>query len=418
MTASTQGSKVSWATQAAFGTAQTTGFKDVKIEGNPGVNHAPVGEGIVPQSLYADPNQKEKPIINKKAYSEAMTIPSLIRQPASAGTASWMKALFDSGGYVVVSVDDTVTTGTPAVGSFDASAIGAYAAGYGVNVELADGTWVPTLIADVTGSTITPVMDLPSAPASVGGALNKCLCITPGNTGSLAATKLLTLKAYIKAQDGGNDEIIVLQDGALTALGDLVLEPDQTVILEATIGGSDLDGSTGSLGTNDFSDGDNHRILHMPWAQFATADSNGGITAAYHKINKATFTWGITQVQLTGFGDATCKNNIQAYMQKVEPNKLVIEMNYDSQKLDDFTTITNPSKYVGIIQPGAAEADAAFALILPNAHQVEAPTIAPWDGDTHIVTVAYTGNPAGLGGATGDSQANQPFYFLIADRSA
>jgi hypothetical protein len=415
--ASTQGSKISYAKQSAFGTPQTTGFKDIRVEGEPTAG-TPVGEGNIPNTVFADPNQNDKPIIIKKAMESAFTIGSLLRQPASVGGVSWAQAMFESGGYTTLldSVGSTVDTGSTA-GSIIAASDN-FEVGEIVLVELDNGEFVHVLIAAYSAGTITPAMDLPSIP-SVGNTITKVLTVTPGNTGSVAGSDLLTVKATIKAQDGGSDEIIVGQDVGLMSLADLNLEPGETVVLEATLGASDLSGSTGALGSNDFADSELHTLFNEPYFQFAAASASGGISAAYNKIMSATFTWNVTCEQTRGLGDPTCKNNIQGYMQTVEPCKLVVEMLYDSDKLDDFAPSTNASKYIGIIQPAASALHPSFSLFIPNAHQVEAPKQEAWTNTEHRVTVTYTGRPAGFNSTTtADQQGNQAFYFGLASKQA
>ena len=408
---STQGSKIEFAKQSVFGTASVGTYDDIKIEGTPSAL-TPVGDQVTPETLSINPNDVDKPIVFYKAKDNAFTVGTLIRQAATAGETSFIRDLFLSGGYVVVSEDNMVTTGTPVVGELEVDDSGDYAAGYAVNVELANGTWVPTLIADVTSKILTPCMDLPKLPATVGGALNACDCITPGDTGQITDTDLLTLKAYIKAQDGGNDVVIQGIDCVVTSMSDLTLNPGEKVVIEATMGSSELTATTGTLGVNDFRDGEEHRIFNEPWCQFAASNAAGGITAAYHRLMSATFSWGITAEQIAGFGDGGCVNNIQGWMQKNAPAKLTMTMLYDEQKLEDFDG-TNPDKYVGIIQPGTSENSPAFALFLPNAH-ITSVSSEPWTNNEHRVTVEMTPQPAGLDGATGNTQGNQPWYFCVA----
>jgi hypothetical protein len=413
---STQGSKVSIAQQSAFGTPATTGFKDVRLEGNPSFK-TPVGEGTVPQEVFTNQNDVAKPIVLKKADDGAVTLTTLLRQAATPGDDSIAAQLFTAGGYQVKSNDDTtIATYTDTT---DFTLTDAVTPGTFVNIELDDGSYCPTLVLDTGSTDTTPIMALPSA-TSAGKNANKMFTISSGQVGQIGDTSLLTVKATVKAQDGGNDVVLTAQDGALTGLADLNLEPGALVTLEATIGASDVTDSTGTLGTNDFSDGEKHVPFNCPLFQFASYSASGGITASYAKLLKATFTWGVTAEQIQGAGDTSCVNNIQGWMQKVEPCKLVIEMLYDSDKLDEFTTSGNDDKYIGIIQKGSSETDPAFALVIPKAHQSEAPTIDTWGNNEHRVTVTYTGRTPQLASSsdTADTQLNQPWYFGIADRSS
>ena len=415
----TQGSKVEFAKQDEFGTAQDTGFKDIRVEGEPTMK-TPVGMGNRPNTLFSNENEQEKPVVIKQAVDDGATIASLIRQPASAGGDSWLKQMFEAGGYTVVSVDDTTVDDAGATASvFDVATVGAYDAGYGCYIN-ANYQWLPALIASVSSSELTLAMALPAAPSN-GAAVNKALTITPGAMGQITATDLLTIRGHVKAQNDSNEVQIIGQDGALTSLADLSLEPNEKVTIEATFGFSDVsEGDSAGPGANDFADVETGvRLFHQPYAQFASANAAGGISASYHKLISATFKWGVTAEQIVGFGDEDCKNNTQGWMKKVEPCELTLTMLYDEQKLDDFVSPEsgNASKYVAIIQPGANERDAGWGLFLPNAHQMSEPEAEFWGNNEHRITVKYTGRPAGYDSATTNVQANQPWYFVIGDAS-
>ena len=408
---STQGSKLEFSKQSAFGTASSGTYDDIRPEGTPSIKTA-VGEGNMPETVFINPNDVDKPIVYNRAMDDAVTVSTLIRQAATAGETSFTKDAFLAGGYVVTtnnnSTIDTYSTTT----SF-AAADDNFAVGQCVNVQLDDGTWVPTLIAQYnTGNAIVPAMALPSAASGTSLALNSCDTITPGDTGAITASDLLTIRAFFKAQDTGSDVVYQAQDCAVTSIADLSLEPGEKVNLEFTFGASDLSASTGAMGTNDFRDGTEHRVFNEPWCQFATSASAGGIAAAYHKLMSATFSWGVTAEQIPGMGDSACSNNVQGWMQKNAPAKLTMTLLYDEQKLDDFDG-TNPDKYVGIIQPGTSEDSPAFGLFLPKAH-ITSVTHEPWTENEHRVTIEMTPQPAGLDSATGNTQGNQPWYFCIA----
>jgi len=414
---STQGSKFSASKQDTFGTPQTTGFLDPRLEGEPSVGPV-VGTPNIPDEIFTDPNKVSKAIITKEALDDAFTITSILRQPTTAGTNSWAKNLFEAGGYSVSDggANTTIDTG-PTLTAIPMVADN-FVAGECMNIELDNGQYFVALVASVTASVATLAMGLPSA-ASAGNAINKCITVTPGNTGEVAADNLLTIKATVKAQDGGSDVVYIGQDCALTSLADLVLEPGSFITLEATFGATDLDYATGTLGTNAFQDSDQVTQFNDPYFMFADANAAGAIAYACANIMSLTWTWNITTEQIPGFGCTLSKNNVQSWMQKVEPNMLAITMLYDSNKLDEFTTSTNVSKFIGIVQPGSSALAPGCGLYLPNAHQVEQPQIDPWTENEHRIVVPYTGNPAGFGSTTtADAQGNQPFYFGVADTSS
>ena len=413
---STQGSKISFALQSGFGTAATTGFKDIRLEGEPTVK-TPVGEGITPQEVFADQNSSAKPIVIKKAQDDAVSFSALIRQEAAAGDDNGtLPIMFAAAGCDVESNDDTTINSYTDFVTFttdDAIEPGSFA-----NIELDDGSWCPTLFIGNGIVASNPAMALPTETSS-GKAVNKMYTITPGQVGEIAGNKLVTVKATVKANDGASDTVIISQDCAVTSIGDLNLEPGALVQVDITLGASDMSKDTTSLGTNDFADAESHVPFNCPLVQFADTSSTGKITAAYAKLLKATFSFNVTAEQIASAGDLNCVNNLQGWMQKYEPCMLSLEMLYDATKLDEFTTNSNAEKYIGIIQRGYAETDPAFALVLPRAVQSEAPEASYWGNNEHRVTVKYKGLPAAYSGSshTSDSQLNQPWYFGISDRS-
>jgi hypothetical protein len=261
-------------------------------------------------------------------------------------------------------------------------------------------------------------MDLPSAPAASGGALNKCFCVSPGAAQQVTAAKLLTQKLIVRAQDGGNDVTVTAQDMSATKLADLSLESGGKVVLEWTFGCSDAVDGTGTLGTNAFADKEGGvKRFNDPLLQFATADAAGGITAAYKKMFSATISWGVTTEFVMAYGDTTSVNDLCAWMQVYAPPKVTLDFLYESDPLTLWDG-ANTARHIGIIQPGAAELDAAWAFVMPNSFIVDKPDGSYYGNNEHRVKVAYTGRPAGYDGTTSASQGNQPWYYLQADRSA
>ena len=410
---STQGAILEIAQQAAFGTAQTSGFKDVRVEGEPTVM-TPVGDPTRPDTLYNHSREQDKPIVIHTAKDNAMVAPSLIRQPASAGGDTYLKYAFEAFGCTVseIGADTTIDDVTPSATEFDVASATGFAAGKGC-VVAANSQYLPTLINSVSSSTITTQMGLAAAPSN-GAVVNDALTVTPPTGAEIAGTKLCTLRLGVNALDGDPVRIDA-QDAAVTAMADLSITPNERVIIEPTWGCSDLSANSAAWQANDFIDAAGGvKLVHEPYAQFAAASTSGAISAAYHCLISATFSWGVSVAQIPGFGSTACNNNIGGWISRYVPAdcKLTLEMLYDSNKLNDFDN-ANASKYVAIIQPGAAETDASWGLFLPNAHcqLVEA---QHFGNNEHRVTVTYTPNVASLGDDTTTGIANAPWYFVMA----
>lgn len=413
MGVSTQGSKIQYAVQTAFNTPNTSGLKDVRPEGEPTVE-TPVGTGVTPETNGANPFLIEKPIVNNQATDSAIAVTSLIRQAETAGTDSFLATAFEAGGYSVNNLTaDTDVDGVATVGTIPATSSTGMVSGLGVNIELDDGSFVPTLIGDMATDTIIPVMELPSVPADTN-VINKAFTVTPNVMTQVPNDKLLTMIA------GLNVGTVQDQDCALTSVGDLTFNPNEKIMLEYTFGASDKTrGDVSTTHSNDFADAEPALTTYQPWCQFANSstDYSTALTASYHKVLSATVTLGITAEQIPGFGDANCKNNIQGWMQKGVPATIVLDMLYDSTKLSDFDG-TNADKYISIIQPGQSASDPSVGFFAPACHQSEMPEAEYYGNNEHRVKVTYTVNPPEMDGTTDADLGNQPWYLVVGDQSA
>ena len=413
-TASTQGKKVSYDVQASFGTPNVAGLTDVRLEGDPTIEPA-IGVGVQPSEMGANPFHVAKPIVNNQASDSAVVVTSLPHQALTAGNDSFAKTAFESGGYNVVSSNDTTSVGaeTATVTLVDA---GTYDIGYGANVELADGSFVPTLFGYTDGGfQFTPTMALPSSTAASLGEVNKALTITPNVLTEVSGDKLLTFLS------GTNVGTVQAQDCALTSVGDIVFNANELIPIEYTFGASNKTrGDVATTHSNTFADGSESIVTYQPWCQLSatSTDWSTALSASYAKIISATVTLGITAEQMIGMGDANCINNIQGWMQKGVPAKIVLDMLYDSDKIDDFDG-TNPEKYLAIIQPGQSRNDPSMGFFAPVAHQdVEGTTVDYIGNNEHRVTVTYTVNPSAMDGTTDSDLGNQPWYLVFGDKSA
>lgn len=409
---STQGSSISVATQTAFGTPNTTGMKDIRLEGEPSVETG-VGVGMAPDTVGANGFDNEKPIVINEASDSAMTATTLFRQAAVAGGDSMIVRCLKAAGCAVSSGDDKTVGAGGAVGSVPVDSATGLEAGMGVNVKLPDGTYMPFLIGDVATNDLIPVMALPQVPAD-GAEARKAFTVVPGKLQKVPDTALQTL---LHADKSGRTQA---DDCATSAVGDIVFEPGEKLSVEFTFGSTNKTSSATPIdGTNDYNDGLAALRVHCPVFQLsdtptdfttATADSRETILSATIKLN-------LTCVQVPGFGSTDCVNNVQAWMQVGEPPTVTVEMLYDSDKLDDFDG-DNTSKYIGLIQPGKSALDPAIGFFMINAHQSEAPVKTPYGNAQHQVTVMYTARPGGISGTTSSDVGNQPWALVLGDRSA
>jgi hypothetical protein len=415
---STQGQRYAFKKQASgFGTAETTGLKDFRPEGQP-TQKAPVKAAAQPNCLYANEHQNTKPIVYDTSHNDAMKIAWLLRQAAAADGESSTESIFESGGYTCTkAADDTTVAVYTSDTSFTATA-DKFGVGYGCNVELSDGRWWPIVCADYnTGNAIVPGMALPSA-TEASKALNAALTVTPGAAAEITGTNLLTIHTYVKALDGTDQEIIVNQDCAMVGLDDITIEPGGMLVLSATFGASSVTESAGAsaLSVNDFADYDGGvRHCDDVFCQFAAASAAGGIAAAYQNFLKATIKIPITAEPIPGMGSTSTVNGVQGWMKKVAPAEITLELLYDADKMDDWNG-TNASRYIGLVRAGAAETDASWAFIAPNAHLTSMD--ATYAGNNEYrCTATYKTRPAGYNSTTATAdQGNQPWYLIVGAR--
>lgn len=418
MSKSTQGSRLTSATQANFYTPQTTGFTDYRTEEEPDVP-PPVSEFLTSQTVHADPNQKDKKVNVGGNVDGAFTVPMLLRQATTAGQDSKLVQAFESGGFTVVDGANTTLSAYVSTTDFTLTSNN-FPIGYGCAVELDDGTIVPTLVAANTAGQITPGMALPSA-ASTSNNVYKCNTVTPGDVGEVTSTKYLTMHGTYRVLDSTNTVVVEGQGCSLTNIGDIVLNPQELVKVEFTFSAANViptDTGAAVIGVNSFQDSEAYKAFDCPWFQYATASSSGGIAAAYNKILSAKISFpDVVAEKIIGIGDSECLNDLQGFMHKADMCELTIEMPYDSTKVDDWEG-TNPNKYIGIILPTTSNTVPGFGFFMPNAFQSDKPETDFYSNTEIRLTLKYKGQPAGYDGTTPTDQGNQPWYLVVTDTSA
>ena len=409
---SSQGSKVSVATQVDFPTPNTASMKDVRLEGEPTPATA-VENGLAPETRGANPYENEKPITIPVAQDDGLVLTTLIRQSATPGTDSIIVKAFKAAGLDVYSSTST-TVGAGATASvIPVASVAGLEAGMGVNIELDDGTFIPTLIGDISGTDIIPVMALPSAPSN-GNVVGKAFTIVPGKQDAVPSDQFLTLLHADKSDQTRYDTC------ALTSVGDLTFERDAKMMLEFTFGTVNKEKiDTPMTGTNDYNDALGALRVHNPYCQYSDTPTTytAAAAASYQKLLNGTVSFNIATEQVTGYGDPDCVNNVQDWMQVGAPPEVTIELLYDSTRIDDFDG-DNDSKYISMIQPGTAEADPAVGFFMVNSHQSAEPEKVPYGNAQHQITTKYTSNPSTIDGTTTSDAGFQPWALVIADRSA
>lgn len=411
---STQGKILGLGVQSAFGTPQTT-VLDVRSEGEWTVKD-PVETGVVPATVHADVNETEKPITLQRAMDDAVNFKTMVRQASTAGADSVLASCYQAGGMDVDFGDSTTIATYTDTSNFTATSDN-FGVGLGMNVELDNGQYVPTLISDYTTGDIDTAMALPSA-ASNGNALNKCVTVTPNDSQQILGSKLLTFIEETKMDVSGSVKTIQWQDCGATSFDEVTMTLGEPTLFGFTFGGSKFtEGSVASLPDNDFKDSTAALRFNNPYFQFADA-STSSIASTLGTLISSTFSVKNTAVQIPSAGDANAVNDICGWMKSTDTTQayLTIEQLWTQDQYDAWNG-TNDSKYIGIIQPGTSASDPSWAIIMPNAHQVTEPTIDK-TGEMYRVTSSYVGRPAGYNGSGSDDQGNQPWYLLFGEQSS
>jgi len=415
---SNKGQRLAFTVQSAMATVNTTSPKDVKSEGEIKIGPAQ-SQGVVPDVVFVNADETEKPVVFKEATSDAVTVSTLIRQAAAAGGEPFSVSAFRSGGYTVAAANaDTTLASYASTTSYTLAESSTDAAGEFRSITLVDGRIIPVLFsADGAAGAITPLYALPAA-AQKDAVVKKTFTITPGQPGPVPDDKFLSF--FYANRANPSDRCVKVTGAFLASLGDIVVEPGKLPKLDMTFGAADVSESVTTVlmtTANDFSDAVPVKVCDNTLVYMAAYDPAGSITASYQKCLKATIKTGKKAEIIPGLGDSTCLNNMQGAMGVNEPCEVTLEMLWDADKITDWEG-TNADKMIAIIQPSTAATVPAWAFVVPKAHIMER-FETDLGGNMIKMTIKYTANIPGMGSVTTvDAQVNQPWYFGIADRSA
>lgn len=412
-----KGQRLAYTVQSAFETVNTTSPKDIRADGEITVASSQ-SQGVVPETVFVDALQREKPVLFRKYEDSAVKITALIRQATAAGGTPFLVDAFRSAGLTVATPsNDTTIAAYTNTTSYTLTDAAATDAGEFRTIVLNDGRHVPILMAaDASGAGITPLHALPSA-AQAGNVVRKCWTITPGQPGPVPADKFLSLFFADRANAASRN--IRMTGCWLSEIGELVIEPGTLPKIELTFGAAEVAESASDIlmtTANDFADSAPVQVTDDPLVFFATYSSAGSVAAAYQKIIKGSIKLGVKTVPIEGVGDSGCLNGAQGAMLTLEPCEVSLDILWDGDKLTDWEG-TNTSKMIAIVQPTAAATVPAWAFVVPNAHIMERPEIDR--GSMIVQKLKYTANPPAMGSTTTINAAqNQAWYFGISDRSA
>jgi len=420
-TYASNGQKLSTVAQTNIYTANVTGLKDIRSEGEIKIGSSVVA-GVVPATVFADSNDQEKPATFNQYVEDAFTFSSLIRMATAAAGTPFLVSAFESGGYTVATPNDDTTIATYTnTTTYTLTDTTTTAAGEFRTIELSNGQFLPMLFAvDGAAGAITGLFALPSLTAG-GKAVKKTWTITPGQPAPVPDAKFLTM-VHTDRTNATSNRAVQGTGCWLASVGDLTVEPGTLPKLELKFSAADLSENAAGIDTlaaaNEFLDAEPVKVTDAPYVLFGTSTPGGNIAATSAVINKATISFGKTCEKIDGMGGSTCINNIQGAMGMNSPCAVTLEMILDSTRISDWDAGTNASKAIAIIQPSTGVTVPAWSFVVPKAHIMEAVTTDYGSNSVKII-VKYTAIPAGLNSITTyNAQENQPWYFGIQDRSA
>ncbi|MFA5377720.1 MAG: hypothetical protein WC455_18360 [Dehalococcoidia bacterium] len=352
----------------------------------------------------------------------AVAFKTAIYPAKTHGTIPSVVTLLKSSGLncVVASADD-VTTGSPAVGSIEPAAITPVVGG-AYSVQLLNGQYWPMLAADVASDVITPSMDLPSAPAAVGGAVGKMWCFSPTTSVTYDVPDGLSLQfawhSWARHTDALGDLMVQRIACALEGLGDITIpKGGERMFMDLSFYGMQKDFlANADIGADVFQDvgkpmfiDDNFRF------RYASADVTGGITAANRYAKDFKINLGVTVEMNEYHGDSTI-GLIQGYhIQFADHATITMTRGYDASAAAEVNKAmvaeTNGHTYIELVQPSTSPTNASFGFWAPSCHLKEFPSVE-LHGNLVEYTCVYEARCANYDGTTTIAQPGASPWFL------
>jgi hypothetical protein len=350
----------------------------------------------------------------------ALSFSTEIRGPATPGNKPPIVTLMESAGCTATALSgDTTVAGVPAVDSIELTDdYGGF--GLACAVELANSKYFPVLSADYGASTITPTMDLPSAPSASDTVANM-YCVVP-TTGALAATDTLELVVNTRGtQSSGQDLSFRYNACSCSGIGELSFKYGEAPKLAFTFNVGKLVEESDAIAEESFYDSAKMAVINDDFeAAYATWDPAGGITRNVFHMLECSFTWGFKTIPIMASGGGSVAG-LQGYIQVADPNaKLTVTGLYDTSWQTLLQDENDAYKYFHFVQPAVFDEgnESAFALWLPKCRlAADAPVSHDFVGGEFIkstttwdVSVADFTN---VGGKIDSNAATAPWYFGV-----
>jgi hypothetical protein len=424
-TASTMGAVLGMDTEASFGSGGTptvgtalryenlTAPSDLyDLVDNSNVGHA---------HSYDKADDPQGVTVNKPG---SLTFDYRTRVSTSADTIAPLMTMLESAGFLIETSAATTVAGTPAVDSIELTADnGGVGRGLAVQLQSAhDG--FPTIAAAYAASTITPGMDLPSAPAASNTA-HYTMTATP-YTRQTPTGKSLTFVRHTRESHDGTDENMVYTHSAcgLDGVGEITLAHGQPIVWPMAFGvgktaRSDSGINTG-IAAETFLDGEEFCVVDDNFEYgIATAASAGGITRAVANFIEAKLNLGFTAPFIPGTGGGTTGGAQGIIHVPGRPTATVTALynrdHWTELELTGAGQITH--KYMHFIQPGIASGqNVTIGFFFPNMYlDPETPPIVDYSENTVKSTATYVASSAEYGSDDQEGEPGMaPYHIVLA----
>jgi hypothetical protein len=349
-----------------------------------------------------------------------MNFNTYIRRHGTADTQPFIATLLESAGWNVTTTTASTVASYVSTTAWDLGNSGvAYGVpGNAILVELSDGSFYPVLVAAKATDTITPGMALPSASENAKD-IEVMTTMFPQSR-VVPASKTLSFLSNLRATHTTGEDLSFDYAGcAVTALGDLTIKVNEMPELAWTLDVSTVADGSLAIADESFVDGQKPSVVtHDARVELATSNDSGGIARTDVILHEATVNWGFTVEAIPGYGSGTLAG-IQGYKLVAGTPSITIKGDYTKDYWDDLEG-TNPSQYLGIVQPTTALTTPAWGIWMPKCHlSEEEPVIINRDDNLITASVKYIGSVADYNSETDNTdEGAAPIYFAISGAAA
>ena len=362
-------------------------------------------------------NVTDRPIRYNGVMPDAVSLSLAMRSGLAATNKPVIMTILEASGCAALtSTADTVAT--PGTGTFIATG-GAQTVGTVVGMELPTKGFYPSLIANNTAKTITPMMDLPEQ-SGAAGKICKMFTVYPSNSAA-GATDTLQIAKYTRGIHTTAPDLCITAAGCgLSKVESIVIEPSKPVELKATLHATSVAMSAVTLPVETFVDSQKYQVVGSGF-EFGFAPSVvagvGGITYATAPILKAEINLGLSGVPIPGEGATSCVNGVQGYWTNITAPSVTITRVYANTAQLQVWNATNADLpwYMHFVQPSANTSNPMWGLFCPQCYLSGPPQVDFTGADYIVQTETYTMSTGRLNAVadTEDGVASAPWFFAI-----